>query len=120
MTTERFNLSVAIYGLLDPEDATATIVEGESVPFAFFDSGGLAVRTTVAVDAVGLHELGSHLEIFSGVDITESEFSPGVAPGKRLDGIKNLKAGIVFLTQVDGQDVEQEIDFYDAEDDRER
>lgn len=108
-----------VYGILSPEDMTASIIEGESTTFALF-IGGTASKPTIAIDQVGLHELGGHLETFSGVDVGDPDSDDAIAPGKRVTGIRNLKFGIVFLSNIDGQAMEQYPGFFNVDDDRER
>lgn len=115
------DLSQPIYGLLDPKDPTLTMHPDEKAAFSFFIGGGFAVRTVVQIDQIDLLAPGTHLERFSGTDVSSgADDEPGIAPGKTIIGIKNHNLGIVFLTDVDERPVEPYEGFYNEDDDRER
>lgn len=112
--TRELDFTEAIYGALDPSEDAPALHEGERVTILLFQAGGLAMKPTVEVDTVRISELGIHLEEFEGRDVTDPNFDDDLSRGSQLNGVYNHATSTVFITSIDGNQVAQEPEFYNA------
>jgi hypothetical protein len=106
------DLSKPIMGSLEAGHLNRPLEEGQRLVFKFF-LGDIATATAIRIEQIDLASEHNHLERFSGTDVSDAEQGePGIAPGKAIAGVKDLKYAYVFLTEVDGEPVAQHEGYY--------
>jgi hypothetical protein len=109
------DLSEAIYGTIHPGAESQTLEEGESITLLLFQAGGIAMKPTVVLETVRVSELGEHLEEFTGKDDTHPDFDDDLSRDSVVHGMYNHRTSTVFITELDGEAVAQEPEFYNAD-----
>lgn len=112
--SHNLDLTEAIYGTPYLEGELDSLQEGERISLLLFQAGSTAMKPTIEVDTVRISELGVHLEEFTGRDVTDPIFDDGLSPGSIISGMYNHITSVVFITSLDGEQVAQEPEFYNA------